>query len=129
MTKPIVSENGLNDEQGRLEPAVRTVYVTRKERHKRSRLSRGWPIVLVIALGVGLIYWGLTGVADEISRVNGSIQEQTGAVQDQTAALQAQTNVMAGIRREIVALTDAVQQGFDRVADEIRQAAGQFKPS
>lgn len=123
MTNPSDNESGANSERSRTEPTVRTVYVTRKETHKKSRLSKGWPIMLVAAAGIVLIWWGLSGVANELSKMNGSIQEQTEAVQEQTGVLREQTTVFTGIQREIAALTEAVQTGFNRIAKEIQEAA------
>ncbi|WP_199617070.1 hypothetical protein [Paenibacillus alkalitolerans] len=116
MTKHEIHENTANQDRDAADK-VRTVYISRKEARKKPWYGRAWPILsVVIAVSAVFIFWGLSGISQELSQVNGSIQEQTDVLREQNTAL-------SGISREFAALTDAVRTGFDRLVEEIREAA------
>jgi len=96
-------------------------YGPRRETHAKPKpwYNQRWVLVLALLIGVGAIVFALTGLTQEVTGVNASIQEQT-------EAIEAQTTMLAGIERAVGDLTDAVSIGFERLIDEIRNAASQM---
>ncbi len=96
-------------------------YGSRREAHAKPKpwYNQRWVLVLALLIGVGAIVFALTGLTQEVTGVNESIQEQTAAIEEQTS-------VLAGIERAVADLTDAVAVGFERLIDEIRNAASQM---
>ncbi|GAE27606.1 hypothetical protein JCM9140_3759 [Halalkalibacter wakoensis JCM 9140] len=57
---------------------------TRHSHNKKPWYNQGWMWLIVAAIGIGVLFFALSGLTDEVSHLNESIQDQTEAIEEQT---------------------------------------------
>jgi len=101
----------------------REAYEPRRETHGNKRwYNQRWPLVVALLVGFGILAFALSGVAQQVAGVSDSIREQT-------AVMEEQAGIWGEMRTALGDLTEAVRFGFDRLTDEIRNAAEQMNGS
>lgn len=72
---------------------------------KKPWFNQGWIWLIVAAIGIGVVYFGLSDITERMAVVNQSIQENTQAIEAQRDTLY---EIKMGIQQLIVTIKDSV---------------------
>ncbi|MDT8861855.1 hypothetical protein N0O92_16700 [Alkalihalobacillus sp. MEB130] len=80
---------------------------TRHSNNKKPWYNQGWMWLIVAAIGIGVLFFALSGLTDEVSNMNESIQSQTEAIEEQT---QVTESIKESMNNLIATIQDAVNK-------------------
>ncbi|WP_332629760.1 hypothetical protein [Halalkalibacter flavus] len=80
---------------------------TRHSNNKKPWYNQGWMWLIVAAVGIGVLFFALSGLTDEVSNMNESIQDQTEAIEEQT---QVTESIKESMDNLITTIQDAVNR-------------------
>ncbi|MFC0469080.1 hypothetical protein ACFFHM_00485 [Halalkalibacter kiskunsagensis] len=83
------------------------------KRFKRPWYNKGLVWLFVAAIGIGVLFFALSGLTDEVANVNQSLQEQTVAIEEQT---QVMDSIKEGMNDIVVAIKDAANRITDSIS-------------
>ncbi|WP_332692638.1 hypothetical protein [Halalkalibacter lacteus] len=91
------------------------------ERIKKCRVrkpwyNKGWIWLIVAIIGIAVLFFGLSGITEEIANMNESIQAQTASIDEQNQVLQF-------LKEGMKDLTVAIQEAISTFEDSINDSA------
>ncbi|KHF39572.1 hypothetical protein [Halalkalibacter okhensis] len=76
--------------------------------NKKPWYNQGWVWLIVATIGIGVLFFAITGLTEQVSDVNQSMQDQTEAIEEQTQ------------------VTESIKESMDNLITTIQDAVNRF---
>ncbi|MBP1934501.1 methyl-accepting chemotaxis protein [Ammoniphilus resinae] len=77
------------------------------EQVKKPWYNQGWVWLIIAVVGIGVLFFGFSGLTDQMTEINQSIQDNTSAIQEQSFIL---SDIKQEIQQLIVLIKDSVNE-------------------
>jgi len=78
-----------------------------QEQVKKPWYNQGWVWLIIAVVSIGVLFFGFSGLMDQMTEINQSIQDNTSAVQEQSFIL---SDIKQEIQQLIVLIKDSVNE-------------------